>query len=218
MRALFLLLLAANLGLFAWWRYTSAPDAVSDTEPFRRQVSPEKIRVLSGSEVKNLPPRSKPAADGAPKACLEWGGFALAEAPRGEQALAPLALGERLTQNRTEETAGWWVFIPPQGSRAGALKKTAELKGLGVEDFFIVQEDGSKYQWAVSLGVFSTEESARSRLESLRAKGVRSAQTGEREVRVPKIWLQVRSAEAPVQAKLREIAQGFPGTEVRDCP
>ena len=215
MRAFFLLLVAANLGLFAWSRYNAAPDSASDREPMGRQISPEKIRVLSGTEVKGLPP-SKPAADGAAKSCIEWGGFAVAEAPRGEQALEPLALGARLTQNRTEETAGWWVFIPPQGNRAGALKKTAELKSLGIDDFFVVQEEG-KFTWAISLGVFRTEESAQSRLEALRAKGVRSAQTGERETRVPKVWFQVRNADAALQAKLREIVQGFPGTELRDC-
>ena len=217
MRALFLLLVAANLGLYAWSRYGIVPEGASDREPLRRQISPEKIRVLSGTEVKSLPAaKPKPAAEGAAKACIEWGGFAVAEAPRGEQALAALALGERLSQNRTEETAGWWVFIPPQGSRAGALKKTAELKSLGIDDFFVVQEEG-KLTWAISLGVFRSEESAKSRLEALRAKGVRSAQTGERETRVPKVWFQVRNADAALQARLREIVQGFPGTELRDC-
>ncbi len=79
-----------------------------------------------------------------------------------------------------------------------------------------MQEEG-KFTWAISLGVFRTEESAQSRLEALRAKGVRSAQTGERETRVPKVWFQVRNADAALQAKLREIVQGFPGTELRDC-
>jgi hypothetical protein len=216
MRALFLLLVAANLGLLAWSRYVLVPEGAGDREPMHRQISPDKIRILSGTEVKSLPGRSKPAPEGAAKACVEWGGFAVAEAPRGEQALAPLALGDRVTQKRTDETAGWWVFIPPQGNRAGALKKTGELKGLGVDEYFIVQEEG-KMQWAVSLGVFSTEESARSRLEALRAKGVRSAQTGERETRVAKVWFQARGADAAQQAKIRDIAQGFPGTELRDC-
>lgn len=217
MRALFLLLVAANLGLFAWSRYYAVPESAPEREPMRRQMNPEKIRVLSGTEVRSLPAaKAKPAADVAPKACVEWGGFAVAEAPRGEQALEPLALGPRLAQNRTEETAGWWVFIPPQGNRAAALKKAAELKSLGVEEYFVLQEEG-KMQWAVSLGVFRTEESARSRLEALRAKGVRSAQTGERETRVTKVWFQVRNADAALQARLREIVQGFPGTELRDC-
>jgi hypothetical protein len=220
MRALFLLLVGANLALYAWSQYWAAPESASDREPLRRQVSPEKIRVLAGKDLAGLPAATKPRAildSAAPKACLEWGGFAVAEAPRAEQALAPLALGERLTQSRREETAGWWVFFPPQGSRAGAQKKVAELKGLGIDEYFVVQEEG-KMQWAVSLGVFTTEEAARARLEALRARGVRTALTGERETRVTKVSFQVRNPDAVLQAKLRDLAQAFPGTELRDCP
>jgi hypothetical protein len=238
MRAVFLLLIAANLALFAWARYYAGADGTTDPEPLRRQLKPESIRILTGPELAGLPalkPKpgmeaaqgalaaaapgasaEAPPAPAAPAACTEWGGFAIAEAPRAEQALAPLALGARLTQKRSEETAGWWVFIPPQGSRAGALRKTAELKSLGVDDFFVIQDEG-KSRWAISLGVFTSEEAARSRLEALRAKGVRSAQTGERETPVTKVWFQARGAVAAQQAKLREIAQAFPGTEVRDC-
>lgn len=216
MRALFLLLVAANLALFAWSRYATAPESATDREPLGRQISPEKIRILSSQELAGLP-ATNAKAEPAPKGCTEWGGFALAEAPRAEQALQPLALGARLAQRRTEETAGWWVFIPPQGSRPAALKKTAELKGLGIDEFFVVQEEGSM-RWAISLGVFRTEEAAKSRLEALRARGVRSAQTGEREAQVAKVWFQVRGADAALQAKLKDLAQGFPGTELRDCP
>jgi len=219
MRAIFLLLIAANLALFAWVRYYAAAEGASDTEPLRRQIKPESIRLLAGSELAGLPVlKPKPAeAPAAQAACIEWGGFAVAEAPKAEQALAPLALGARLSQRHSEETAGWWVYIPPLGSRPAAVKKTVELKSLGIDDFFIVQEEG-KTRWAVSLGIFSSEEAARSRLEALRAKGVRSALKGERETQVAKVWFQARGADAPLQAKLRETAQGFPGTEVRDCP
>jgi hypothetical protein len=218
MRTAFLLLVAANLALFAWFQYYSPAESAADPEPARRQISPEKIRLLEGKELKSLSSvRPKPAPGAATSsACIEWGGFAVAEAPKAEQALAPLALGARLTQRRTEETAGWWVYIPPQGSRAGAQKKTAELKSLGIEEFFVLQDAG-RMQWAVSLGVFSSEDAAKSRLEALRSKGVRSAQTGERDTQVAKIWFQLRNGDAAQQAGLRETVQGFPGTDLRDC-
>jgi hypothetical protein len=217
MRTLFLLLVAVNLALFAWFQYYSPVESASDPEPARRQLNPDKIRLLEGKELKSLAStRPPPAAAAAPSACLEWGGFAVAEAPKAEQALAPLALGARLSQRRSEETAGWWVFIPPQPNRAAALKKTAELKSLGIDDYFILQDEG-KMRWAVSLGVFSSEEAAKSRLDALRAKGVRSAQTGERDTQVSKVWFQLRNGDATQQAALRETVQGFPGTDVRDC-
>lgn len=222
MRTLFLLLVAANLALFAWFQYYSPAESTSDPAPARRQLNPEKIRLLEGKELKDLasvkppPAPAAPAVPAAPATCLEWGGFAVAEAPKAEQALAPLALGPKLTQRRSEETAGWWVFIPPQPNRAAALKKTAELKSLGIGEYFILQDEG-KMRWAVSLGVFSTEEAAKARLEALRAKGVRSAQTGERDTQVAKIWFQLRGGDTAQQAALRETVQGFPGTDVRPC-
>ena len=224
MRAIFLLLLAANLALFAWSNFYASPDSAADPEPARRQVSPESIRLLAGPELAGLPllkpkpaPETQAPGAAAGGSCAEWGGFSVAESPRAEQVLEPLALGARLSQRRSEEKAGWWVFIPPQGNRAAAQKKTAELKSLGIDDYFILQEESSM-RWAVSLGVFSSEEAAKTRLEALRAKGVRSAQTGERETLVTKIWLQVRGADAALQAKLKEFAKALPGTEVRDCP
>ena len=222
MRTLFLLLVAANLAFFAWARYYADADGATDPEPLRRQLKPGSIRLLTGPELAGLPPLAprparEPEPPAAAAACIEWGGFALAEAPRAEQALEPLALGARLAQRRSEETAGWWVFVPPQPSRAAALKKAAELKSLGVDDFFVIQDEG-KTRWAISLGIFSSEDAARSRLEALRAKGVRSAQTGARDTQVAKTWFQLRGAEAAQLARLRETAQAFPGTDLRACP
>jgi len=148
---------------------------------------------------------------------MEWGSFTLADASRAEQALEPLGLGPRLAQRRTEEHAGWWVFIPSQGNRQLALRKAAELKQLGVEEYFIVQEEGT-LRWALSLGVFRTEEAAQARLAALRGQGVRSARVGVRDTTVPKVWLQVKGVDAALQARLKEIARQVEGTELKDCP
>ena len=96
MRAIFLLLLAANLGLFAWSNYYTAPDAASDPEPLRRQVSPEKIRLLAGSELAGLPALK-------PRAMTETARSALAAGKRTSVAGRPNRLGttwpKRLTSH-----------------------------------------------------------------------------------------------------------------------
>ncbi|MBI2315669.1 MAG: SPOR domain-containing protein [Betaproteobacteria bacterium] len=135
---------------------------------------------------------------------------------RAESALDPLALGTALSQRRVEDKAGFWVFMPPQGSRQGANQKVAELKRLGVEDYFIIQED-PKFRFAISLGVFKTEEAARGHLEQLRARGVRSAQMGARELSAPKTAFLIRDVPEALAAKLEEIRQDFAGTEISDC-
>jgi hypothetical protein len=146
---------------------------------------------------------------------MEWGSFTLADAPKAEKALEGLMLSGRLEQRRTEEKAGWWVFIPPQGNRPAALKKAAELKKLGVDDYFVVQDE--EFRWALSLGVFRTAEAARTRLLALRAQGVRSAQVGPREMMVPKVWLQMKGMDAATEARLKEIARQVDGSELRSC-
>jgi hypothetical protein len=214
MRALFLLLVAANLAFFAWWRSATPTDAPA---PVSRAIEPEKLRIVPPSQ---LPVAAvvekKPAPAVQAPTCLEWGSFTLADAPKAEKALEPLALGSRLAQRRSEETAGWWVFMPPQGNRQLALRKAAELKKLGVDEYFIVQEEG-EHRWALSLGIFRTEEGAQARLAALQAQGVRTARVGPRDLVVPKVWLQVKGVDAPLEARLREIARQVEGTELRGC-
>lgn len=215
MRTAFLLLLFANVALFAWWRYGPPADA-ADPAPLRRQIEPDRLKVLRPSE---LPPPAAARSEKATRAgaaCIEWGSFTLADTARAELALEPLALGARLAQRRIEEVTAWWVFIPSQGSRQAALKKAAELKDLGVEEYFVVQEEG-EHRWALSLGIFRSEEAAQARLAALSDRGVRSARVGARETVVPKVWLQVKNADAPLLARLKEIARQLEGSELREC-
>jgi len=226
-RALFLLLVLANVAFFAWARFVAGGGSGADPAPLSRQIAPEKIRVVPPEELARLS-SSKPAPTPTPAPvsvapapklkCLEWGSFSPADAVRAGKALEPLALGERLAERRTEETAGWWVYIPPPNghARRGALRKAGELKKLGVQDFFVVQEEGAN-RWAISLGVFRSEEAAQSRLSALRGQGVRTARVGPRESHVQKVWLQIKDADAALETRLQSLARQFEGSELRDC-
>lgn len=211
MRTLFFLLLLANVVFFAYGRLGDALFP-GESQLLQQQINPQAIKVLPAAQL------AKAVAAKREKtvACLEWGAFVAGEAARAEEALALLALGSKLAQRRVDETATWWVFMPPQGSRQAATVKAGELKRLGVEDYFIVQDDPN-FRFAVSLGVFRTREAAGNRLEQLRAKGVRTAQVGARDTQLQKIWFQVRDAPEAVVAKLNDLRQGFPGSELKDC-
>ena len=213
MRTFFLVLVLANVAFFAWSRYFAPLEAAADGAVVRRS-EPESLKIVPPGELS----ATKPAATAvAMTGCLEWGSFTLTDYPRAEKALEPLALSARLAQRRTEESAGWWVFIPQQGNRQRASNKAAELKALGVEDYFIVGEE-SDLRWALSLGVFRTEEAAQARLAALRGQGVRSAQVGSRETVVPKIWLQVKGVAPALESRLKELARQIEGSELRACP
>ena len=211
MRTLFFLLLLANVLFFAYGRLGDVLFP-GESQLLQQQINPQAIRLLPAAQL------AKAAAMKREKtvACLEWGAFVGAEVGRADEALAPLAPGVKLAQRRVDETATWWVFIPPQVSRQAATVKTAELKRLGIEDYFIVQED-PKVRFAISLGVFRTQEAARNRLEQLRSKGVRTAQVGARDTQVQRTWFQVRDVPEAVVAKLNDLRQGFPGSELKEC-
>jgi len=212
-RALFLLLVLLNVAFFAWSRYVAPPEAAADPVPLGREIEPQKLKVVAPSELPAVVARPAPAP--VVLKCIEWGSFTLADALNAQAALEPLQLGARLAQRRTDENAGWWVFIPPQGSRPAAQKKAAELKALAVEEYFVVQDE--PYRWALSLGVFRSEEAAQARLAALRAQGVRSAQVGARETTIAKIWLQVKAVDAGLYARLKEVARVVEGSELREC-
>lgn len=215
MRALFLLLLLANLAFFAWARYLARPDSGTDPRPLSRQIDPRKLPIVAP------PPEAKPTGHAAaPKqvsgACAEWGSFTLAEVGTAKKLLQPLALGKLLSERQVQETANWWVFMPPQGSQQGAQRKGAELNALGIHDFYIVRDEGP-YRWAISFGAFRSETAAQAHLAGLQAKGVKTAQVGPRVTDVPKVWLRIRGVGAGLRARLREIAKAVEGSELRDC-
>jgi SPOR domain len=226
MRTLFLLLLLANLGFFAWVRNFGGDGEQRDLRAPQQQIAADQVRILSTRELgapepakteAPKPEAPRPAAQAEQRACVEWGSFTVTDMARAEKALEPLALGARVAQRRIEETAGWWVYIAPQANRQSAAKKTLELKSIGIEDYFVVLEEG-RWRWAISLGVFKSEEAANSRLAMLRAAGVRTALLGQRDTQVQKVLFQVRGVDAAVAARLAELVQAFPGSELKDCP
>jgi len=214
MRALFFALVLANLLFYGWHAGYIGPGEEKKGEPERlsQQIAPEKIRLVTADS-----PRRPAETARARSACLEWGSFPAQEAERALTALAPLGLGDKLSSRKVEEAAQWWVFMPPQGNKANADKKTEELKNLGVTDYFVVTDDGAN-KWAISLGVFRTEESAKNYLAAVSAKGVKTGRTGARETRVQKTLFQIRDADDATQAKLTEIRKDFAGIDLHDCP
>jgi len=228
-RTVFFLLLAANLGFLAWSYFGGRGS--TEAQLMEQQLNPQAITLLGPEQLSALaaerakqvaarpkpPPPPPPPPKVAVAACLELGAFNLGEVARVQQLLEPLALGAKLSQRRAEEIASYWVFMPPQGSRQAANRKSAELKKLGVEDFFVLQED-PKSRFAISLGIFKTEEAAQARLAELRKKGVRTARVASRETPVQKVYFTVREVPEALASRLNELRQRLPGSELKDCP
>lgn len=223
MRLLFLILMLANAAFYAY-SMAAQQQGAADNQSALLQINAEKIRIISTAGVA-APEKTKPAvpppaaAVVAPGACLEWGYFAGPEVARADAAIARLNLPQTLVQRVVADVGGYWVYMPPQKSKADTDRKIRELKALGVTDFFVVQ-DQTQWRNAISLGIFKSEDSATSFLAALRDKGVRSAIVERRENFLKQIMYYVREPGAEMVSKLAELQREFPGTEIKAmaCP
>lgn len=220
MRILLLLLLLANLGFFAYHHLAGANDEAA-AQIALLQISPERIRTVAAGTVTPRPAGAVPAGGSAaaPAACLEWSPFSSSEAVRAETALALLALPPDMLQRQTADVDGYWVHMPPLKTRAEVDRKVAELKSLGVEEFFVVQDAGP-WRNAISLGLFKNEEAANTELERLRQRGVRSASIVRRDKLLKQVTFYLREPDPATVARLTELQRDFPATEIRAaaCP
>jgi hypothetical protein len=207
MRILVFLLVFANLSFFAWAHgYLGSGETVAlrAGEP----LNANRIRIVSrdqppqehGEESPSLPlavPQHK-------EVC-----FTLSEVPQGEADTIERLFAEKLPIFKLSRTlmtgTAYWVLIPALKTRREAENRVAELKALGVKEYYIMPEgDG----FAISLGLFSTQWAAESTLAVLRGKKVRTAQLLERPRKMAQI--EIRGPEA-LSAKMHQaLAQAWP--------
>jgi hypothetical protein len=217
---MFFLLLAANLMALVLFQSSgeSGGEPVKGHEPYLA----ENIRLVSAAEIQarkalvpeeeTVPPAEQNAT--APRQCLEWGAVAAKDAERASTALQKLALWDKTATRQLERNSGFWVYMPPRRTLAEAQKKVEELKALGVQDSFIVQENTS-WRYAVSLGVFSSSEAAEKYLGQLREKGVRSAITGPRNRIAEGTVYTLRDIEPAAVQEVEKLKPAFPGSEIK---
>lgn len=176
MRYLFWLLLVVNLGLFTYFNL----DLILPSKPQIKalEIDPEKIRLLTPSEIESLPRKNNTSPPAAPApapvalACYEWGIFSDANFEDAQAAAARLSLQTSVKDEDSKQAKRFWVYRQPLSSASEAQKKASEIKALGVEDLFVVQEE--KFKNAISFGIFEDEQLAIKLVNELKAKGVKN--------------------------------------------
>jgi hypothetical protein len=192
----------------------TAPVAAPASAPV--VVSPTQVPAPSQAvSSQPLPPNmnAPTAAQVNSLACMEWGDFSGAELPRASAALSAMQLADKSSQRKIERDTGYWVYFPPFRNKAAVRQKIAELKELGINEYFVVQTPGH-LQNAISLGVFKTKEAAQNFLDRMRTKGVRTARVGEQASKVKVTILMLNGVDAATEAKLTAMQKDFPGTEL----
>jgi len=220
MRAFVFLLILANLMFLAWTQgyfdSASNPDALR----VQQQLLADRVSIVARDEAQaeaiKTEKTGKPVAKRAAEVCLQLTALSIADAERIESRLTEKLPAFKAQRTAVESRASYWVFIPPFASKREAENKAVELKKLSVPEFFIVQESGPK-NWAISLGIFSSLEAATARLEALRAKGVKSARTAEREGKPVAAGVAISGPENQVELLRQLIAETLPESKSTTC-
>lgn len=197
----------------------AAPAQSAPRQPQQQPQQPEQPQ-----QPQQQPAKEPVATASAPQAagpvvvsCLEIGNFGPANATRFKAAIEAAGLNERLTQRELDGPVSHVVNIPAQGSKEATDKKLSELRALGITAFYVIQKPGP-LRGGISLGVFKSEEAARSHLGELAKRGVRSARLSQRVSDVQLAAFQLRGIDAAARATLDSLRSGFPNVEERDCP
>lgn len=228
LKFIFWSLLAVNAVLFAYGKGYLGHFSGNEHEPQRlaQQLNADKLTIISAEKANDASAAVAAAASAAAAAkpapevlaCLEIASFVLADARRFETLLAPLKLGDRQSRHNLPgtEVAGYVVYMPPQGSKDGADRKAAELRALGVHNYFIMS-DNTPLRWGISLGVFKTETAAQNQLAALTKQGVRTAKIAPRMSGSKQLAFQFRDVDPDLKIRLDQLRSSFPASETRSC-
>jgi hypothetical protein len=192
------------------------PAPATTSAPLANPASPVPAPPRDPAPAVKQTPTAKTARQ-EPLVCLEWGDFSGTDLKRATEILAALQLGDRLRQRQIEYNKGYWVYIPPLKTKAAASKKVSQIKKMGIREYFVVQEVGA-LRYAISLGVFKTQEAARNYLGELNAKGLRSAKVGERASKLKTTMFMLNSVDASIEGKLMAARKDLPGSNLKNVP
>lgn len=191
------------------------PDAPAKPE----QAASPAPAVTAPSATAASTPSATPQKTVAAASCTEVGNFTAADARRFSSQLASLNLGDKMVQKLTQDITSYMVYIPPQDGRDGAERRKAELRRLGIGDFYVIPESSPNpaLRYGISLGIFRTEEAGKAYIGQLIGQGVRSARILARRSGAGKQVFQLHDLTPDARAALDKIRSAFPDQEVRAC-
>lgn len=201
LRLLFVLLITLNIALGAWlWLGQPYPRSSAPSDPGVAELHllselPEPAPVPAATSAVMTAPT--PPVIATPRvlshSCLTLGPFATdQDLRRARQSLSAQATRMRSRQEQTSQSNGWWVYLPPAGSRAQALEQARRLGEQHIEDYFVVSSGDQPN--SVSLGLFKDPANARKRRDEVVAAGF-PARLTERTENVPEYWLDLVVAD-----------------------
>jgi len=232
MKKLVWLLVLINVGLLAYFNkdviLPSAPKAAL------LAIHPEKISIVSQQQIDALPKKgvaataptvatiTPPSVEAtastnpapAPTTCYEWGVFSAANLTGAQKAASSLSIQTTVKEQSSLEAKRFWVYKQPLKSVEAAQAKAQELKALGIQDLYIVQD--ARWKNAISFGVFEDEQLATKLLNELRAKGVKDVVKALRNQGKGHASLQFNKLTDTEVIELKKLKPEFPEADLKE--
>ncbi|MFK2904205.1 SPOR domain-containing protein [Dyella ginsengisoli] len=234
LRLLFVLLIALNIAVGAWLvlgqddahvrsvtdpgvpvlhLLTERPDLVAAASV----AAPAAVEPVAAASTDPAPLSAAPSTTAKSAAasyrCMALGPFASLQALRSARSkLESQTARSRSRQEQSQQSRGWWVYLPAQASRTQALAQAQRLSDAHIEDYFVVSSGGQPN--TISLGLFKDPANARKRRDEVVAAGF-PAQMTERVETVPEYWLDVVVADddpAAWSQRIRSLGVGSHST------
>ena len=204
---LLLLLVLLNIALFGYFNMNKIAPTIQESY---QELHPEKLKLLTDEDFATL---DKKVFVGIPLThCYKWGRFTSTNLSAAQDILNRLGLPAKLIEETPTQDKRFWIYYPPLVTAEKAKQKAEEIKKLGVDELFIVQD--SQWRNAISFGLFSDETLANHLLKHLQAKGVRHAVKSVRNQGGATVSLLVESVNPEIALTLYKIRHEFVGTDV----
>ncbi|MDP1766756.1 MAG: sporulation protein [Methylotenera sp.] len=203
-------------------------------------IHPEKIIVLTSQQIATLP--KKTADSTTPKTafatvpaivdhnatvtpaptspvltsntCYEWGVFTTENLTAAQSEIGKLSLQAIVKEQTSLEAKRFWVYKKPLRSAEAAQAKALELKALGVDELYVVQD--TKWKNAISFGIFEDEQLAIKLLNELRAKGVKDVTKALRNQGSGHASLLFSKLTGPKVLELKKLKSLFPEADIKE--
>jgi SepF-like predicted cell division protein (DUF552 family) len=220
-------LLALNFGVKMPWQASQSngqtTTQTSSGNKTAAQIEQEKkiadaskaLHLMSASAAQDLLDAEKKQSQ-IKTVCVDLGIFTNQEAKEFDEKIKGLSFIDRKSRHEINDVANNMVYIPPLANKDLAEKKAAELRKLGITDFYIVQ-DQSPMRFAISLGVFKTLDAANAHLENLKKKGVRQGKIAARSVSAMKYAYQFKDITPEEKSQLDALSKLFSHVEMQSC-
>ena len=244
LRFALLVLLIANAGYLAWsqgWMATLgwAPEEQSEPHRLQQQVRPDVLHVVpvpetpappappvpapapvepapSPAPMQNAPLAPEPVAQAVPEtiACLQSEVLNEAQAQRLQTALQRSELPPGSWDMQANSVTGrWMVYLGKFANEMALEKRRAELRSRKIA----YDRAGGQLEPGLSLGRFSTEESATRELSTLLNQGVRGARVVQERATQTLYTLRLPRATPAQQQLMQSLAPSIEGLRLRAC-